>query len=93
MFGLVMPSLQGLVTRRVAATEQGRLQGALGSIRAVASVTAPILFTQVFAASVGGSLAGAPFLLGAALLVGSLLLTSRDRGSTASLGATSGAVG
>ncbi|HEV8230416.1 MAG TPA: TCR/Tet family MFS transporter [Candidatus Limnocylindria bacterium] len=93
MFGLVMPSLQGLVTRRVSATEQGRLQGALGSIRAVASVTAPILFTQVFAASVGGSLAGAPFLLGAALLVGSLLLTSRDRGSTASVGATSGAVG
>ena len=79
LFGLVMPSLQGLVTRRVAPTEQGRLQGALGSIRAFASMTAPILFTQVFAAAVAGAQLGAPFLLGGALLVASLALTTRDR--------------
>ena len=76
LFGLVSPSLQGLMTRLVGATEQGQLQGALASFRAVASVTAPLLFTQIFALSVGELraflLPGAPFLAAAVLLAGSL---------------------
>src|SRR2546427_5186416 len=76
LFGLVNPSLQGLMTRLVAASEQGQLQGALASLRAVASVTAPILFTQIFALAVGdlrGVLVpGASFVVAAFLLVASL---------------------
>ncbi len=40
---------------------------------------APIFFTQVFAPAVAGAQLGAPFLLGGALLVASLALTTRDR--------------
>ena len=48
------------------ASEQGQLQGALGSMRAVNGMIGPLLFTQVFALAVhhgGESLLGAPFLL------------------------------
>ena len=83
LFGLVNPSLQGLMTRLVAASEQGQLQGALASLRAVASVTAPILFTQIFALAVGdlrGVLVpGASFVVAAFLLVASLAAVSRAR--------------
>jgi len=83
LFGLVNPSLQGLMTRLVAASEQGQLQGALASLRAVASVTAPILFTQIFALAVGdlrGILVpGSSFVVAAFLLIASLAAVSRAR--------------
>ena len=83
LFGLVNPSLQGLMTRLVAASEQGQLQEVLASLRAVASVTAPILFTQIFALAVGdlrGVLVpGASFVAAAILLVASLAAVSRAR--------------
>ena len=73
LYGLVYPSLQGLMTRRVGPDEQGQLQGALGSLMGIAGVIAPVLFTQVFAAAIGPfrgvGLPGAPFLLAALLLV------------------------
>ena len=81
LFGLVNPSLQGLMTRLVAATEQGQLQGALASLRAVASVTAPLLFTQIFALAVGELRAvlvpGAAFVAAALLLAASFATVLR----------------
>jgi DHA1 family tetracycline resistance protein-like MFS transporter len=72
LWGLASPANQGLMTRRVAATEQGRLQGALGSIMGVTGVIGPGLFTQTFAAFIGPErdwhLPGAGFLLAALLL-------------------------
>jgi DHA1 family tetracycline resistance protein-like MFS transporter len=67
------PSAQAILTRRVDPSEQGRLQGAIGSVQGVASVIAPGLFTGIFAAAIGGGreLPGAPFLLAALLLVAS----------------------
>src|SRR5206468_3404377 len=53
LFGLTYPALQGLMTRRVGADEQGRLQGAIASVTGIAGVIAPVLFTQVFAAAIG----------------------------------------
>ena len=83
LFGLVNPSLQGLMTRLVAASEQGQLQGALASLRAVASVTAPLLFTQIFALAVGDLrgvlIPGSSFVVAAFLLVASLAAVSRAR--------------
>lgn len=76
LFGLVNPSLQGIATRLVGPTEQGQLQGAFSSLRAVASVSAPLGFTQVFALAVGTMrdvlIPGAAFALGAILLAGAL---------------------
>jgi MFS transporter, DHA1 family, tetracycline resistance protein len=83
LYGLSYPSLQGLMTRRVGADEQGRLQGAIGSVVGIAGVIAPVLYTQVFAAAIGpfnvAGVPGAPFLLASLLLLAAIVLV---RGQT-----------
>ena len=77
LWGLANPSFQSLMSHRVDANEQGQLQGALGSMRALTGMIGPILFTQVFAGAVSTGLMpilGAPFLLAAALLTIALLI-------------------
>jgi MFS transporter, DHA1 family, tetracycline resistance protein len=72
LMGIAGPSVQALMSQRIAGAEQGQLQGALGSIRAVTGMIGPILFTSVFANVVARSsapLLGAPFLLSSALLL------------------------
>ena len=46
--GLVGPSVQSQMTRLVAPTEQGRLQGTNASITSLVQLFAPIIFTQLF---------------------------------------------
>jgi DHA1 family tetracycline resistance protein-like MFS transporter len=53
MVGLSGPPMQGLMTRHVTATEQGQLQGALGSVRGVAFMIGPLLFSSLFASFIG----------------------------------------
>jgi DHA1 family tetracycline resistance protein-like MFS transporter len=80
LWGVANPSFQALMSRRIDPSEQGQLQGALGSIRAVTGMLGPVAFTQVFAAAVrhgGEPLLGAPFLLSAALLMIALLIGAR----------------
>ncbi|HXC57927.1 MAG TPA: hypothetical protein VN645_01350, partial [Steroidobacteraceae bacterium] len=80
LWGVANPSFQSLMSRRIDPTEQGQLQGALGSIRAITGMLGPVVFTQVFAAAVrhgGEPLLGAPFLLSAALLLITLVVGSR----------------
>jgi MFS transporter, DHA1 family, tetracycline resistance protein len=66
------------MSRRVSASEQGRLQGANSSLMGVANMLGPGLFTQVFALFIGAGsawqLPGAAFLLAAGLLlIGSIV--------------------
>ena len=65
----VGPPMQGLMTRQVKETEQGQLQGALSSIRGIAFMIGPIIFTTTFASFIGPHrdwhLPGAPYLLAA----------------------------
>ena len=72
-WGLAGPATQALMSRRVSASEQGQLQGAIASINGVTGLIGPTLFTQVFAYFIGagasGHLPGAPFLLASILLV------------------------
>jgi DHA1 family tetracycline resistance protein-like MFS transporter len=72
MGGLSGPPMQGLMTRQVTPTEQGQLQGALGSVRGIAFMIGPVLFSTVFASFIGSyrgwHLPGAPYLLAAALM-------------------------
>ncbi len=72
LMGLFNPSLQGLMTRRVAASEQGQLQGINGSFMGLTGIVGPGLFTSVFALAIGRGagwqLPGAPFVLAASLL-------------------------
>lgn len=69
------------MTRRVAPTHQGRLQGAISSLRGVGGLIGPILFTQAFAQAIrAGSrlpIPGAPYWLAAALLVASTVVSAR----------------
>jgi DHA1 family tetracycline resistance protein-like MFS transporter len=53
------PSMQALMTAKVTPDEQGRLQGALGSLSGLTGFIAPITFTQVFAWSIGPGRGGA----------------------------------
>jgi DHA1 family tetracycline resistance protein-like MFS transporter len=79
--GIAIPSLQSLMTARVAATEQGQLQGANGSLNGIANMLAPVLFTQLFALAIGPfrdrHLPGAPFLFAAALLMCAMVVARR----------------
>ena len=47
--GLLMPGLQGLMTRRVAPHQQGQLQGANQSLMGLSSIIGPVIFGEVFA--------------------------------------------
>jgi MFS transporter, DHA1 family, tetracycline resistance protein len=72
LWGFASPSLFGLMSRRVGASEQGRLQGANASITGVANLIGPGLFAQTFAISIGAGrwhLPGAAFVLAALMLV------------------------
>ena len=72
------------MTQRVDPSQQGQLQGALGSLMGVASIIAPILYPNVLAAAIeakdaapGWPLLGAPFFVAAALLVAALVVAER----------------
>jgi DHA1 family tetracycline resistance protein-like MFS transporter len=76
LWALAGPPQQTLMTQRVSASEQGELQGALGSLRGIAMIFGPGLFSATFAYFIapGRSLPGAPWFLAAALLLASLVL-------------------
>lgn len=65
------PALQALMTSKVHPDEQGRLQGAMGSIGSMTGLFGPIAFTQLFAWAIslghGPGWSGVTILAGAAL--------------------------
>lgn len=73
--GLANPAIQGLISRQVGETEQGRVQGAIASLNSLVGVVGPILATTVFAFGLSHSAPGAAFLMGAILsVIGTLLI-------------------
>jgi len=72
-WGLAGPSIQALMSRRVLATEQGQLQGALGGIRGIVGVVGPLLIAKVFKFTAGANalveLPGTVYFCSAALLI------------------------
>lgn len=77
LWGLSMPSVQGIMAHRVTNAEQGRLQGLLASLTGLTALIGPLLFTTVYADSLGpyGN-ARVPAAGMALVLAGGLLLTS-----------------
>ena len=80
LWGIAAPAMQSLMSRRVDPSSQGKLQGAINSLRAVTGMAGPVLFTQAFALAISPNaslrLPGAPYFLAALLLLSSLLLAA-----------------
>jgi MFS transporter, DHA1 family, tetracycline resistance protein len=78
LWGIAAPAIQSLMSQRVDLSSQGKLQGAINSLRAITGMAGPVLFTQVFAFAISPRarihLPGAPYYLAAVLLLSSLLL-------------------
>jgi DHA1 family tetracycline resistance protein-like MFS transporter len=78
LWGIAAPATQSLMSRHVDPSSQGKLQGAINSLRAITGMAGPILFTQVFALAISPRanvhLPGSPYCLAAVLLFSSLLL-------------------
>jgi DHA1 family tetracycline resistance protein-like MFS transporter len=78
LWSLTGPAAQSFLSRFVGPSEQGQLQGAINSLRGIAGLIGPGLFTLVFSAAIapgrGWRLPGAPFYLAAGILAVSLPL-------------------
>jgi DHA1 family tetracycline resistance protein-like MFS transporter len=81
MWTISGPAAQGMMTRRVSEREQGELQGAISSLRAIAVIIGPGLFTFTFAyfidAKHGWNIPGAPWYLAAVLLFVAMIMSTR----------------
>lgn len=79
--GLVLPSLQALMTARTPETAQGELQGLVSSLQSFAAILGPPVMTQAFAyftmPGAPAHIPGAAFWLAALLTLGALLLFRR----------------
>ncbi len=71
--GICGPALQGVISSEVPANEQGELQGALTSLMSATSIVGPLIMNYLFAYFTGPAapfyFPGAPFILGAILVV------------------------
>ena len=78
LWGLAMPTLQSLMTRRVSESEQGQLQGANNCLASLAGVASPLFFGWVYSQSVGPAavvpFAGAAFVIAAAVLLAAAVI-------------------
>lgn len=72
LWGLAMPTLQSLMTRRVSESEQGQLQGANNSVASIAGTISPAFFGAVYSATATDqmplAMSGVSFFIAAAVL-------------------------
>lgn len=77
--GIAAPAIQGIISNKVPANQQGELQGGLTSLLSLTAIVGPLLMTNVFAyfTSENSSIqfAGAPFAVAAILIVISFLFS------------------
>lgn len=80
LWGLAGPASQALMSRRVSASEQGELQGALGSVRSLAMLIAPTIFSLTFAYAIAPQrdtrVPGAPWFAASGLLAAAAALAA-----------------
>lgn len=80
--GIATPTLQSTMSNQFDETEQGELQGALTSLISLTAIFGPILMTNIFSYFTGENapylFPGAPFFLGAILIIISFGLTFKS---------------
>lgn len=92
LWGLAMPTLQSLMTRKVSESEQGQLQGANASVTSIAGVLSPLFFGAIYAVSTGEKPSlphpGSAFMVAALVLLAAAAVgwsvghrTERENGS------------
>lgn len=78
LWGLAMPTLQSLMTRRVGESEQGQLQGANMSVASIAGVASPLFFGALYTATASETAKwyapGASFVVAAGVLLAAAVL-------------------
>jgi DHA1 family tetracycline resistance protein-like MFS transporter len=83
LMAIVWPSAQSIMSREVSMSEQGQLQGAVNSLRGMAGLVGPGLFTYIFSKSIGeGAVIHAPgmaFYVAAGILILSLVVAESVR--------------
>lgn len=84
LWGFYSPAANTLMSQRVGPSEQGQLQGALGSLLGISSLISPLLYPIVFAAAIdakdaapGLPLLGAPFFVAALSMMAALFFAER----------------
>src|SRR5439155_14169334 len=81
MWNISLPAAQGIMTHHVSEREQGELQGAIGSLRSIAFVIGPFLFSWTFAWFIDPKhsfqLPAAGYYLAAALLFTAMFMATR----------------
>jgi DHA1 family tetracycline resistance protein-like MFS transporter len=81
LWNISMPAAQSMMTHRVSEREQGELQGALQSMRAITFIVGPWIFLRIFGWFIDPKnsihLPGAPYYLAAALLFSAMLMSTR----------------
>jgi len=80
--GLSGPALQGLASEKVAKNEQGELQGAFAILQSISLIIGPLLFSYVFFFFTKKNshvyYPGAPYLLGAVLMLISTFIIAKS---------------
>lgn len=76
--GIVMPAMQGIMSRKVPDDQQGELQGVMASVAALSMILSPLVMTSIFSGFTREGapiyLPGAPFIFAGALLAIALLV-------------------
>jgi MFS transporter, DHA1 family, tetracycline resistance protein len=76
--GIAGPALQAIISNHVPPNQQGELQGGLTSLMSITTIIGPLLMTNLFAYFTSSKapvhFSGAPFLLGAVLMLASAIV-------------------
>ncbi len=90
LWGLAGPPSQSMMTQRVSTSEQGELQGAMSSLRGLAMIFGPGIFSATFAACIAQarSFPAGPWYLAAFILLVALVIALRVTGEAQVTGNT-----
>ena len=76
--GIAGPALQAIMSNHIPSNEQGELQGGLTAVMSITTIFGPLIMTNLFAfftqRNAPVHFSGAPFLLGAVLMLASAIV-------------------
>lgn len=92
LMGLAEPTLKSMLSRRVAESEQGQLQGAMQSLASVAGIAGPVSFGWIYGMT-SETAPGVSFFVGAVILIMAAVSAGAERRRTIVPSASASAAG